>query len=68
MSKLSMPQLFLCVGKNKFAPVDSVIPGKSMYAWDGKKKQIVPYQSKSTPIIMGCSSLLSKMPYTVCHI
>lgn len=49
MSKLSMPQLFICVGKNKFAPVDSVIPGKSMYAWDGKKKQIVPYQSKSAP-------------------
>ena len=39
---MRLPQLFVRVGKNQFAPVYSVIEGEELYMWDDDLKQIVP--------------------------
>ena len=39
---MRLPQLFVRVGKNQFAPIYSVIEGEELYMWDDDLKQIVP--------------------------
>lgn len=42
---MRLPQLFVRVGKNQFAPIYSVIEGEELYMWDDDLKQIVPLAS-----------------------
>ena len=39
---MRLPQLFVRVGRNQFAPIYSVIEGEELYMWDDDLKQIVP--------------------------
>ena len=39
---MRLPQLFVRVGKNQFAPIYSVVEGEELYMWDDDLKQIVP--------------------------
>ena len=39
---MRLPQLFVRVGKNQFAPIYSAIEGEELYMWDDDLKQIVP--------------------------
>ena len=39
---MRLPQLFVRVGRNRFAPVASVPVGKDAYMWDDELRQIVP--------------------------
>ena len=39
---MRLPQLFVRVGKNQFAPIYSVVDGEELYMWDDDLKQIVP--------------------------
>lgn len=43
MHLLKMPQLFIRVGRNQYAPVDKPQPGQALYVWDDKLHKIVPY-------------------------
>ena len=40
---MKLPQLFVRVGRNRFAPVDTGYDGKELYMWDDDKEQIVPF-------------------------
>lgn len=44
---MRLPQLFVKVGRGRFAPVDSSATNKDLYMWDDDKKQIVPCQPTS---------------------
>ena len=39
---MRLPQLFVRVGKNQFAPIYSVVEGEELYMWEDDLKQIVP--------------------------
>lgn len=41
---MKMPQLYIRVGKDRFAPVDKPVKGEDTYAWDDKIKRIVLYK------------------------
>lgn len=44
---MRLPQLFIKVGKGRFAPVDSSATNKDLYMWDDDKKQIVLCQPRN---------------------
>lgn len=44
---MRLPQLFIKVGRGRFAPVDSSATDKDLYMWDDDKKQIIPCQPRS---------------------
>lgn len=44
---MRLPQLFIKVGRGRFAPVDSSAADKDLYMWDDDKKQVVPCQPRS---------------------
>lgn len=39
---MRLPQLFVRIGRNKFAPVYSMVEGEDLYMWDDDLKQIIP--------------------------
>ena len=48
---LIQPQLFIRVGKDKYAMVDEIKPGEKLYIWDDEVKRIVPYYKEIAPQI-----------------
>ena len=42
---MTIPQLFIKIGSNRYATVDKPVRNKDLYAWDDSKGRIVPYTS-----------------------
>lgn len=43
LALLKQPQLFVKLGKNRYAPIEPPYPDKDLYMWDDLSKRIVPY-------------------------